>query len=187
MFMYQISSYSLIFQKHRRLLKKTITKNLTVFLITIFLASALHAQTKDETTLGFDGIPLSCDDSVALQDYLVTEALAKLKENSVLFVVVSQGVEENSDSLLQRRIYNVRQYFRDRGSRLSGEKIVVVIGEPVPGNGRIEYYINGKLSMRLLYPKNGYICHSCCGPDKNFYPEKEVYEIQQKQQKRDLK
>jgi hypothetical protein len=102
-------------------------------------------------------------------------------------VVVSQGIGENSDKLLQRRLYNVHQYFRDRGKRLSREKIIVSVGESVSGNGRLEYYINGQLYLRLLYPKNGYICHSCCGPDMDYYPDKRIYENQQKQKQKGKK
>lgn len=189
MFAHLTANCSSGFQKHRKcLLSSTITRFLGVFFITIFIASVLHAQnSQTETILGFSGKPLSCDDSVAFHDLIVTEALTKLKENSVLFVVVSQGTGENSDELIQRRLYNIHQYFRDRGNRLSREKIIIVVGQSVSGNGRIEYYINGQLYLRLLYPKNGYICHSCCGPDIDYYPDKGIYENQQKQKQKGKK
>lgn len=165
----------------KRLLRNIIAKSLSIFFVAMFTTSILLAQnSQTEIEPKINDKLLVCDESVALQDIVVTEALTKLKENSVLFVVVSQGTSENSDKLLQQRLYNVRQYFRDRGNRLSREKIIIVIGQAVSENGRLEYYINGQLVLRLLYPKDGFICHRCCGPDEDYYPDKEFYKKKQK-------
>lgn len=166
------------FQKFREpLSNNVIVRFLGIFIISLIMVTVLQAQNdQTEPILGFSGEPLSCDDGVAFHDLIVTEALEKMKENSFLFILVSQGNRENSDELLQRRIHNIRQYFRDRGSRLSSKRIIIATGQSLSGKGQLEYYINGELYLRLLYPKNGYICHSCCGPDKNYYPDKEIYE-----------
>lgn len=115
---------------------------------------------------------LSCEEELERQDFVVAQALEKLKDDSLLFVIVRQGNKESSNDLAIRRLHNVNRYFKERGSRLPFEKVLVAVGEPVPGFGRIEYYIFGQLRQVILYPQNGFICHSCCGPDKRYYPEK---------------
>ncbi len=124
---------------------------------------------------------LNCERNLLYQDVVVNEALEKTKGDGVLIIVVRLGDGENSHELMRRRLYNVRQYFKKRGNRLASEKIIIVEGERAKGYGQVEYYLGGKLYERLLFPKNGYICHSCCGPDEGYYPDKESYERQQKQ------
>jgi hypothetical protein len=123
----------------------------------------------------------NCETGLAYQDVVINEALEKTKGSGVLIVIARLGDGENSRELIRRRMYNVRQYFKDRGSRIAPVKVIVAEGERVKGYGRLEYYLGGELYEQLLFRKNGYICHSCCGPDERYYPEKEIYERQQKQ------
>lgn len=127
---------------------------------------------------------LNCERELLYQDLVVNAALEKTKENGVLIVIVRLGDGETSPELIRRRLYNVRQYFKERGSRIVSEKVIIAEGERTKGYGRIEYYLDGKLYERLLFPKNGYICHSCCGPDGNYFPEKAAYERQQKRKQK---
>ncbi len=127
---------------------------------------------------------LNCESSLAHQDIVVSEALEQTKTGGVLIVVIRLGDGENSSELTRRRLYNLRQYFRQRGSRLKPEQVVLAAGERVKGYGRIEYYLNGKLHERILFPKNGYTCHRCCGPDDEYYPDKIDYKRQLKRQQK---
>jgi hypothetical protein len=124
---------------------------------------------------------LNCETNLLLQDIVVSAALQQTKQNGVLIVIARSGSGEDSRELMRRRIYNVRQYFKERGRRLAPEKVVIAEGERVKGNGRLEYYLGGKLLQQLLFPRNHFICHSCCGPDEGYYPEKEDYESQKNQ------
>lgn len=130
---------------------------------------------------------LNCETSLVHQDYVVSEALEQTKTSGVLIVIVRLGDGENSSELTHRRLYNLRQYFKQRGSRLKPEQVVLAAGERVKGYGRIEYYLNGKLHERLLFPRNGYICHSCCGLDERYYPEKANDERRLKRQQKSKK
>lgn len=148
------------------------------FILTMNFPSTGYSQAEQlSTEFRSNNKVLGCDESVALQDIIVTEALERLEEESVLLVIIRPSTSENNDLLSRRRLFNVQQYFRDRGSRLNMEKVLFALGTPVPGNSRLEYYINGKLSLRLIYPTKGYICHSCCGPDPAYYPYKKVTTI----------
>ena len=130
---------------------------------------------------------LNCERSLAYQDIVVSEALEQTKTGGVLIVVIRLGDGDNSSELTRRRLYNLRQYFRQRGSRLKPEQVVIAAGEQVKGYGRIEYYLNGKLHERLLFPTNGYTCHSCCGFDHQYYPEKANEERRLKRQQKSKK
>lgn len=127
---------------------------------------------------------LNCERNLLYQDNVINEALEKTKGGGVLIVIARLGDGENSRELIRRRIFNVHEFFKERGSRLAPEKVIVAEGDRVKGYGRLEYYLGGELYEQLLFPQNGYICHSCCGPDKGYYPEKENYERQQKQRQK---
>jgi len=120
--------------------------------------------------------PLNCESGLVVQDFVVNGALEKSKDAGVLIVVVHSGDGERSRLLMQRRLFNVRQYFKNRGSRVPADKLVVSEGEKVPGLGRIDYYLDGKLYARLLFFKGRHICHSCCGPDEAYYPDKAIFD-----------
>lgn len=115
---------------------------------------------------------LNCETNLVYQDLTVNAALAEKDNKKVLIVIVHAGDAEDSQILLDRRLYNLRQYFNNRGKRLGSDNVVIGTGERVNGLGRVDYYVGGKLYMRLFFPNNGYICHSCCGPDDVYYPDK---------------
>ncbi len=156
-----------------------------LFLLLVFALFLLFPVLTDaqERRYDYDEL-LNCERNLLYQDVVINAALEQTKEDGVLIVVVRLGDSEASRELIRRRLYNLRQYFKERGSRLVTERIIFAEGERVKGYGRIEYYLGGKLYERLLFPKNGYICHSCCGLDHNYYPEKEVYEREQKRKQK---
>lgn len=140
----------------------------------LFGAGTLFAQNQPH-----GGLLLSCHDAVARQDYVVSETLDALKSEGdreqigpVLIVILRQSVGEKSQKLLKERIANLEQYFRDRGSRLKPQQVLVAVGPSVEGYGRIEYYIFGRLSATIYIRKNGFVCHECCGPDDRYYPHR---------------
>jgi hypothetical protein len=117
------------------------------------------------------------------QEDIISAAVEQIKRGGVLVVVARLGDGEGSRELNRRRLYNVREYLEGRGG-LAADKIVVAEGERVRGYGRLEYYLGGKLFEQLLFRRNGYVCHSCCGPDESYYPYKEVYDRRQRQRQR---
>ena len=125
----------------------------------------------------------NCELNLLYQDYVSTAALEQTKNGGVLIVIARLGDGENSRELIRRRMYNVRFFLEKRG-RLAPEKFVVAEGEPVKGFGRFEYYLGGKLFEQILFNKNRYICHSCCEPDARYYPDKIIYERQQKRKQK---
>jgi hypothetical protein len=156
-------------------LRSMITKFFVFCFLTSFCVCLARAQPEQTQSLlqRRNESVLSCDDGVARQDFIVSEALEKLKDDTFLFVILRQSINESSENLAERRLFNIQRYFfKERGSRLPGKKVVIAIGQPVEGLGRVEYYIDGRLFEFLFYPRNGFICHSCCGPDDSYYPDK---------------
>lgn len=133
----------------------------------VFLAVSVDAQ----TVLPIYDKSVNCETSLVVQDLVVNNVL-DAKDGGVLIVLVHAGTGEQSRQLTQRRIANVRRYFKNRGNRIPSERVIVAEGEKVSGLGRIDYYFNGKLSARLVFNKDQFICHSCCGPDEDYYPDK---------------
>ncbi len=123
---------------------------------------------------------LNCETGLIYQEDIIRAAVEQFERGGVLIVVARLGDGENSRELNRRRLYNVRVYLRER-ARLAADKIVTAEGERVRGYGRLEYYLGGRLYEQLLFRRDGYMCHSCCGPDESYYPYKEVYDRQQRQ------
>jgi hypothetical protein len=132
---------------------------------------ALVASAASVSAQDINEKPVNCATGLVTQDFVVNHVVED-KSNGILIVVVHPGTGETSQRLRQRRLYNVRQYFKNRGARVPSARVIVAEGEKVTGLGRIDYYFDGKLFAQLVFPKRGYICHSCCGPDEDYYPDK---------------
>jgi hypothetical protein len=109
--------------------------------------------------------PLNCELNLLYQNLVMEEAIRETKNGGVLVVIGRSGSGESSRTIMRRRLLNVRQYFDERAQRLDPQKVVIAQGDAVKGFGRLEFYINGILFQRLMFPKNDYICISCCGPE----------------------
>jgi hypothetical protein len=149
----------------RQILRGVISTGIVAF--SISLPGVIYGQADSRAQL------LECDDTVGRQDAVVSVALEQLGENSFLIVIIRPGVGEVSSQLAAKRLFNMKQYFRLRGSRLAADKLVLSTGATTKDLGRVEFYINGQLADALSYPRNGFICHACCGPDADFYPDRE--------------
>ena len=135
-------------------------------LLLLLAPTGLYGQSQSLPNL------VDCDEAVARQDAVVSAALDARRENAFLIIVIRPGKDEGSNQLASKRLFNVKQYFKLRGSRLEPEKLVFAKGEPTNGLGQVEFYIDGRLADVLSYPRNGFICHACCLPDTDYYPDK---------------
>ena len=149
--------------------KEKISLARRMFWIVPTLFCGWNAVTAQERRYDWDQ-RLNCERNLQYQTAVINEASRK-GEGSILIVLVRLGDGENSRELMRRRIYNIRRFIEQNGSLKPGE-FLIAEGERVNGYGRVEYYIKGRLDERLLFPKNGFVCHSCCGPDDSYYPRK---------------
>jgi hypothetical protein len=114
----------------------------------------------------------NCETSLVFQDLVSFEARKHIESKKQLIVIVRPGSGETSTMLTRRRIFNIKRYFLFGRGNLESDQFIVATGGKVEGLGRYEFYIDGKLFQVLLMGKNRYLCHSCCGPDEEYYPEK---------------
>jgi hypothetical protein len=88
----------------------------------------------------------------------------KLKLTDFLIVVSHLGKSEKS-SYAHRRLYNAKTYFAGEYARPfkhSADSIVATEGERVEGNGYMDFYIKGRLELRIYLNKNADFVVTAC-------------------------
>lgn len=110
-----------------------VVKNvLCLFILASVSSSLLNAQQTQAPSydLSRNVDVLGCDEGLARQDIVVSEALNRLKEDAVLFVILRPGKSESSAKLVEQRLFNVTHYFSDgRAVRLDTDKKVLDLPE----------------------------------------------------------
>jgi hypothetical protein len=86
-----------------------------------------------------------------------------LDEEHLVIVIARLGDGESSKTLLKRRLHNAR-------TLLNSDSVIVAEGEHVQGQGRVEFYVDGKPYLLSLVKKGKDICVTCCDPVDNLYP-----------------
>lgn len=144
----------------------------------IFLfASSLIAQDRSKQTVeegwGVPDEPFNCEMNSLYMDILGNALPEQIQDRNVLIIVARLGKGETSRSFNQRRLHNALQYQIDR-IKIAREKVILTEGERITdGLGRLEFYLNGKMTGSLLIQKNRDFCTDCCeGGDTNYYPWK---------------
>jgi len=122
-----------------------------------FLSCVVHAQ---------DNIPADVNVSPALTGACESNPVAvalfrqQIANNTgYSFVVFRAGDGEGY------RIQNSRFNYISKFLRVAqglDKNVIYVRGEPTKGQGRIEFYNEGKLSLVILMKKNRYPCMDCC-------------------------
>jgi hypothetical protein len=94
-----------------------------------------------------------------------------LHSDERLFVIARLGKGEPRRSLNQRRLHNVREYFRSYfGNRIRLERLILAEGEPANGGGRVEFYAGSRLILVTSLARQADICVHCCDyPDPRYY------------------
>ena len=142
----------------------------TALLIVLACGSAQEKQpAADDKTF----LPLSCEDSEALLDGVANEARSGVATGGVLIAVARLGVRETSAKLNRERLSAVKKFFLGRD--IPAQTVVTAEGERVGGLGQVEFYIGGRLFMRLQARHNRGICIECCNPaPEDFYPRRKT-------------
>lgn len=134
---------------------KAFSKIIAVALLTCVTAGTNSAQ----TSFGSDTLTLmggSCEDDEANLDVIRQAALKTLGADQSLLVIARLGSEDHKPRRNQTRLTGVRANF----ARLQfpPDRLVLAEGEQVKGQGRVEFYIGGRLSYVLLVAPDGFIC-----------------------------
>ena len=94
-------------------------------------------------------------------DYLVNEHQSTGER---FFVIARLGRGEKARSLNQKRLQSAR-YFLLEMKRLGKEQIVFAEGEPIDGEGRIEFYLGSHLKLVSLAERGKSVSLICCVGD----------------------
>jgi hypothetical protein len=90
----------------------------------------------------------------------VTDAMRLEIKGERLFVIVRLGRGEANRLLNQVRLHIAKGFMLRKG--FNGQTSVFALGEPVEGEGRIEFYIGSKLRLVTLAPRNKLPNLTCC-------------------------
>ena len=142
--------------------------------VLLLFAPSLVAQNPSvpATTFLNPDAPQNCEENIASMEALAALTLEQTKGGGVLVAVARLGDGEKSREFNRRRLYNVREFLKDRAG-IQAEKIVAAEGETVRGRGRVEFYLGGKKVGSLLLARNRDLCLICCAEVGPYYPHRD--------------
>ena len=126
----------------------------------ISAAASLHAQMGSAPSI------IPSNESGELHsvhtDYLANEAS---QTNQRLFVISHRGSQDSYPKIELRRLQHLKIYFTAfTHKRFGNEDPVYAVGEPVKGEGRLEYYLGSTLRL-VVYAKKNIVPNYTCCPD----------------------
>jgi hypothetical protein len=132
-----------------------------IFCSATSMAALAQAPTHDPTIVQSDAN--GCELNSVHVDGLIEEAL---RSGERVFVIARLGSGEAASRINLYRLQDARNYFLVRNFSL--DRIVFAAGERSRGEGRIEFYLGGKLYLVSLAKRNRPVCLTCCdSPDGN--------------------
>ena len=142
---------------------------LTIFFVLLAGCSAALAQPSARLTNSADAGPLPCETRSAIVDVIHQQTPA----NESIIVIARLGDRDTRPNLNWRRLHNVRAYwteFLPEGYRRRPETIILAEGERVAGYGRLEFYLNGRLTDMIRVARNSDVDFgNCADPPDNAY------------------
>jgi hypothetical protein len=103
-----------------------------------------------------------CEIDEANFNIVRVDALERLGENGFLIAVARLGIGDRRRNLNRSRLSATREWLRNAAFPV--DRLVLAEGERVSGNGRVEFYIGGKLTHVILPKPNVGLCIECCNP-----------------------
>ena len=128
---------------------------------TVFGQSVKAQQTSTEPQI-IKGDANAGELNSASLDYLVNEHQSTGER---FFVIARLGRGETARLLNQKRLQAAR-YFLLEMKRLGKEQIVFAEGEPIAGEGRIEFYLGSHLKLVSLAARGKNVSLICCVGDE---------------------
>ena len=126
-----------------------------ILLLSVALAScpvvAQGQSTRDEIK------PVNCEHNIAQLEIASNQA-----GNDRLIIIARLGDGERNRNLNWRRLQNTRAYLSEYLKARNSETIILAEGERVPGYGRIEIYVGGKLFSAVAVNRNGDLIVGSC-------------------------
>ena len=140
-------------------------------LLIVLACGFAAAQEKQPAAEKKTFLPVSCEDSEALLDWVANEARSGVAQGDVLIAIARPGSRETSAKLNRERLSAVQKFFAGRD--IPAQAIVTAEGERINGLGQIEFYLGGRLFLRLQARHHQSICTECCNPvPEDFLPRR---------------
>ncbi len=138
-----------------------------LFLIFIMLtANICFAQErKDEPNI----VPVessACENNPVAISIVASEAV---QEKERVFVIFRAGRTE-TETANRKRLAYVKKNSLERRAAFNKLEFIYALGEKSKDEGKIEFYVGGRLSSIIIAPKNRTPCLDCCG-DERYYPQ----------------
>jgi hypothetical protein len=134
-----------------------VKKIIFAVLITIVLTISSYSQTsKDKSTVIVTGGG-ACEENSAYFDVITNEVV----ESKERIFIIFRGGKGETETVNARRLNYVKGFLQNS----KGWKVFDTIyarGEKTNGDGKIEFYLGGKLFLIVMSPKNKTPCLNCC-------------------------
>lgn len=137
---------------------------LTVALLTF--ASVATASSQSQS--GVEVIELkseSCEIDEANFSVVMNAALEKTVNGGFLIAIARHGRGDKKNDLNRERLRSTKAWLSK--VKFPIDKLILAEGERVSGGGRVDFYIGGMLTHRILPRPNMGLCVECC-PDNPF-------------------
>ena len=97
------------------------------------------------------------------------QSVESTTEPDDLILIISHLGKSEKDKVADRRLYNARTFISRFATKArSPERIIISKGEKSTADGYLDFFVNGQLEMRVIFPKNRDLLVQPCVQD----PEK---------------
>ena len=130
---------------------------LLLFLIIVFSVIFSFSQVKNEEPIISEDLSFACEGNSLYVDVISNEVR---NDKERIFVIFRSGKSE-TETVNANRLAHVKWFLENR----KGWKTLDVIyarGKKSEGEGKIEFYIGGKLFLIMMSGKNRTPCLDCC-------------------------
>ena len=127
-----------------------------IFITTLLSAFCFSQTTKDEAII------IKADTSSCELNSLYFDTISSIvsKNGERIFAIFRAGKDETENANESRLIY-VKTFLEQ--VKWKGLDVIYARGEKIDGEGRVEFYVGGKLFLVILAQKNKTPCLTCCG------------------------
>ncbi len=128
-----------------------------IFLIIIFSINLSFSQENQDKHIVSETGGAACETNSALFDAISNEA----NQNKERVFVIFRAGNDETEIVNSNRLIYVKWFLKNyKGWDVINK--VFARGEKADGNGKIEFYIGGKISFIVISPKNKTPCLDCC-------------------------
>lgn len=159
------------------MIKKLMSIWIQILLLTTFSIVVCFSQTKSRIEV-IEGIRTANCEFAAI----AIDGFAYNTDASKTIIIISyKGKKESKKEIATRRLYNAKTYFTEyyKGTPMlrSPDKVITAIGDAETEEGRLDFYVDGKLNLRMLFLNNKDLHLSPCYIESGDYCKDEIKKL----------